>query len=111
MLQDQKILDASLEDLPLFDNILRSRITKVSTQPELFPCSEVIRWVLSKADAKGVIIYNVEDKGFSSFTPTFIAKAYNLLVSEVSMTNDWINSMTIDYIGCVKMMTKKGKSF
>ena len=81
MLQDQKILDASLEDLPLFDNILRSGITKVSTQPELFPCSEVIRWVLSKANAKGVIIYNVEDKGFSSFTLAFIAKAYNFPVS------------------------------
>ena len=77
MLQDQKIPDAGLEDLTLFNNILRSGITKVSTRPELFPCSEVIGWILSKADAKGMIMYNVEDKGFSSFTPAFIAQAYN----------------------------------
>ena len=81
MLQDRNIPDAGLEDLPLFENILRSRITKVSTRPELFPCSEVIGWVLSKADVKGMIMYNVEDKGFSSFTLAFIAKAYNFPVS------------------------------
>ena len=74
MIQDQKVPDTGLEDLTLFDNILRSGITKASTRPELFPCSEVIGWVLSKADAKGMIMYNVEDKGFASFTPVFIAK-------------------------------------
>ena len=31
MLRDQKVPDAGLEDLTLFENILRSRITKVST--------------------------------------------------------------------------------
>ena len=91
MLQDQKVLDAGLEDQNLFNNILRSRITKVSTRPDLFPYSEVIGYILSKADAKGMIMYNVEDKGFSSFTATLIAKAYNFPTSEVSMTADWIN--------------------
>ena len=71
----------------------------------------MIGWILSKADAKGMIMYNVEDKGFASFTPAFIAKAYNLPVAEVSMTNDWLNSLTVDYIGCAKMMTMEGNSF
>ena len=84
---------------------------KASRIPELFPFSEVIGWVLSKADAKGVIMYNVEDRGYASFTPAFKAKSYNFLVSEVSMTNDSLNSLTINYIGCVKMMTMEGKSF
>ena len=44
MLQDKKIPDVGLEDLPLFDKFLRSGITKVATRPELFPCSEVIGW-------------------------------------------------------------------
>ena len=90
MLQDQKIPDASLEDLPLFDNILRSGIPKVSTWPELFFFSEVIGWVLSKADVKGMIMYNVEDKGFSSFTPTFIAKYYIFPTSEVNMNAGYV---------------------
>ena len=33
MLRDQKVPDACLEDLTLYDNILRSGITKVSTRP------------------------------------------------------------------------------
>ena len=27
------------------------------------------------------------------------------------MTNDWLNMLTIDYIGCAKMMMMEGKSF
>ena len=81
MLQDQKVPYASLEDLNLFNNIWRSRITKVSTRKELFPFAKVIGWILSKDDAKRMIMYNVEDKWFSSFTPTFVAKAYSFPTS------------------------------
>ena len=95
----------------MFGNILRSGITKVSTRLELFPFSEVIGWVLFKADVKGMTMNNVEDKGFASLTPTFIAKYYNLPTSEVSMTTDWINSLTIDHVGNAKMMTTENKSF
>ena len=56
-------------------------------------------------------MYNVEEKVFSSFTLTYLSQAYNFPVSEVNLTNDWINSLTIDYIGCAKMMMTKGKSF
>ena len=78
MLMEKKVLEAGLEDLALYDNILRSGITKVSTRPDNFPCTEFIRWILPKVDATGMIMNNVEDKGFASFTPGFIAKAYIL---------------------------------
>ena len=50
MLQDREVLDAGLEDLPLFGNILRSGITKVSMRPELFPCVEMISWIFPKCE-------------------------------------------------------------
>ena len=68
MVQEKTIPDACLEDLNLFNNILRSGITKVSTRPELFPFPEFIGWILSKANARGMIVYNVEDKWFASFS-------------------------------------------
>ena len=72
----------------------------------------MIGWILSKDDAKGLIMYNVKDKGYASFTPIFIAKAYNFLALEVNMNaTDCINSLIIDYIGIAKMMTTEGKSF
>ena len=56
-------------------------------------------------------MYNVEDKGFASFTTTFIAKAYRFLISEVNMTTCWINRLTIDYVGCTRMVMEEGNSF
>ena len=110
MLQEKIIPDARLEDVNLFNKILRLGITKVSTRPGLFPCPEVIGWILYKDDARGMIMYNVEDKGFSSFTLAFIAKAYSLPPLEVSMTTHWINNLTIDYIGVGNMMVAEGNT-
>ena len=56
-------------------------------------------------------MYNVEEKGYAYFTPTFITKAYIFPISEVILTTDWINNLTLDYVGCAKMMMKEGKSF
>ena len=89
MLVEKKVPEEGLEYLALYDNILRSGITKVSTRPEMFPCAEVIGWILPRVDSTGKIMNNVEDKGSASFTPGFIAKAYNILKSDISMTNGW----------------------
>ena len=88
MLKEKKVPEGGLEELLLYDNILKYGITKVSTRAYIFPFLEVIGWILSKVDAMGMIVYNVEDNRFSSFTPPFVAKAYNLPPSEVSMTTD-----------------------
>ena len=56
-------------------------------------------------------MYDVEDKGFASFTPSFIAKAYNLPPLEVSITNDWVKILTLDYMATTKMMVAEGKTF
>ena len=48
ILIEKKFPKVGLEDLALYDNILRSGITKVSTRPDIFPCTEVIRWILPK---------------------------------------------------------------
>ena len=56
-------------------------------------------------------INDVEEKGFSSFTPAYITKSYNLPVSEFILTNDWINGLIIDYVVYGKMMMTEGNSF
>ena len=39
MLVEKKVPEVGLEDPALYDNILRSKITKVATTPEDFPCA------------------------------------------------------------------------
>ena len=81
-----------MEDLVLYGNILKSRITKVSTGLDIFPFHEVIGWIMSKEYAIEMIMYDVEDKGFASFTLAFIAKSYNMPPLEVIMTIDWVKN-------------------
>ena len=58
-----------------------------------------------------MIMDNVEDKGFASFTPGFIAKTYSLPLSEISMTTDWVKGLKFDYIATTKMMVAESKTF
>ena len=54
---------------------------------------------------------NVEDKGITSFTPTFIVKEYNLPTSKISMTTKWVKNLKFDYIGITKMKVVEGKTY
>ena len=58
-----------------------------------------------------MIIYNVEGKGFSSFTSTYISKSCNLPVPKINMTEDWIDSLSLNYIECAKLMMIAGNPF
>ena len=67
MIKDKTIPDAGLEDIPLYVNIRRSDITKVDKRPEIFPCVEVIRWILSQTDETTMIVSDIEKKPFCFF--------------------------------------------
>ena len=73
MIKDQNVPDAGLEDMPLYENIRKSGITKESTHPKLFPCAELIGWILPQTNPDTMIISNIGRGGtFSSFTPTYV---------------------------------------
>ena len=65
---------------------MRSCIMKVATCPKIFPCAEVISWILPQPNTGTMIMSNIKGKYFASFTPTYIAKICNLPASEISMT-------------------------
>ena len=93
MLVERKVLEAGLEDLALYNNILRSRITKVATRPEIFPYAEVIGWMLPRIDITGMMMKDAANKGFASFALAFLSAAYNFPEKEVSMTTEWVKSL------------------
>ena len=47
--------DAGFKEITIYANIEKSTLMKVATRPELFPCSEVIDWVLPRADVTTMI--------------------------------------------------------
>ena len=50
MIANQNVPNAGFEELNIYANIKKSTMMKVATRPELFPCSEVIDWILPRAD-------------------------------------------------------------
>ena len=42
----REVPDMGLEEESIYANIERSSLMKIATRPELFPCSEVIGWIL-----------------------------------------------------------------
>ena len=78
MITNRSVPDTGLEDLPIYVNIERSAIMKVATRPELFPCAEVIGWILLKANLTKTILSNTEGQGYAAYSPTYVAQACKL---------------------------------
>ena len=56
----REVPDMGLEEEGIYANIERSSLMKIATRPELFPCSEVIVWILPQEDVTTMILENVE---------------------------------------------------
>ena len=73
MITNRSVPDAGLEGLPIYAKIERSAIMKVAMRPELFPCSEVIGWILPRADVTKMIFSNTEGQGYVAYSPSYVA--------------------------------------
>ena len=59
LITNREVPDKGLEEESIYANIERSALMKVSTRPELFPCSEVVGWILPRADVSTMILEDV----------------------------------------------------
>ena len=84
----REVPDMGLEEEPIYANIERSTLMKVATRPELFPCSEVIGWILPRADVSTMILKDVNDQGYAAYSPGYVALAYHLPELEFFVSND-----------------------
>ena len=78
MISRRKVPDMGLEEALIYTNIEKSAIMKVATRPELFPCPEVMRWVLPNTNHNSMLMCNIEGQGYAAFSPGYVALAYHL---------------------------------
>ena len=78
LISNQNVLDAQFEELTIYANIEKSSFMKVATRPELFPCSEVIVWILPKAYVTIMILENNADQGSTVYSPAYLSMEYHL---------------------------------
>ena len=60
LITHREVPDTGFEEETIYENIERSAMMRVATRPELFLCSEVIGWILPKADVTTMILANVD---------------------------------------------------
>ena len=84
----REVPNMGLEEESIYENIERSSLMKVATRPDLFPCSEVIGWILPWAYVTTIILENVERQGYVAFSPGYVALAYHLPEAQVFLSDD-----------------------
>ena len=104
MILDQEVPDAWFEELTIYANIEKFALMKIATRPELFPCSEVIGWILPWADVTTMILENVERQGYAAYSPEYVALAYHLSEAQVFLSDDWLNNIRMDLVETLKRM-------
>ena len=58
LISHHEVLDTGFEEETIYANIERSTLMKITTRSKLFPCSEVIGWILPRADVTTMILAN-----------------------------------------------------
>ena len=100
-----------LEEEGIYANIERSSLMKIATRPELFPCSEVIGWILPRADVTTMILENVDKQGYAAYSPGYVALAYHLPEAQVFLSDDWLKNIRMDLVETLKRMLLLGRNF
>ena len=111
MITNQNVPDASFEELMIYTNIEKLSLMKVATRPELFPCSEVIGWILPRENVTTMILENTAKQGYAASSLPYVSMAYHLPSPQVYLTKRWLKEIAMDLVETVKRMMILGKNF
>ena len=84
---------------------------RIATRYEVFPCLEVIGWILPRADVTTMILENVDKQGYAAYSPGYVALAYHLPKAQTYLTEDWMKRIRMDLVETLKRMLMPGKKF
>ena len=97
--------------MTIYANIERSALMKVATRLELFPCSEVIGWILPREDVTRMILVNTTKQGYAAYSPTYVSMAYHLPSPQAYLMESWLKEVGLDLVETVKRMMIPGNNF
>ena len=111
MIANQNVPDAGFKELTIYANIEKSALMKVATRPDLFPCSEVIGWILPRENVSTMILENTTKLGYTAYSPAYVSMAYHLPSAQIYLTESWLKETAMDLVETVKRMMIPGKKF
>ena len=111
MITRQEVPDIGFEKENIYANIERASLMKIAMRPKLFPCSEVIGWILPRADVTTMILENVDKQGYAAYSPGYVALDYHLPEAQIYLIKDWLKSIRMDLVETLKRMLMPRKNF
>ena len=96
MIANQNVPNAGFEELTIYANIEKLALMKVATRHELFPCSEVIGWILPRADVTMMTLENNSKQGYVAYNPAYVSMAYHLPPTQIYLTEIWLKEIDLD---------------
>ena len=103
--------DTGFEEVTIYANIEKSSLMKVATRPEIFPCSEVIGWILPRADVTTMILANTDKQGYAAYNLGYVSLDYHLPEVQVYLTEGWLKEINLDLVETIKRMMVPSKNF
>ena len=88
LITHREVPHTGFEEETIYANIERSALMRVATRPELFPCSEVIGWILPRVDVTTMIFANVDKQGYAAYSLGYVALSYHLPEAQEYLTKD-----------------------
>ena len=111
MIANQNVPAAGFKELTIYANIEKSTLMKEATRPELFPCSEVIGWILPRENVTTMILQNTAKQGYAAYIPAYVSMAYHLPPTQIYLTKSQLKETAMDLVETIKRMMIPGKKF
>ena len=78
LITHREVPDTGFEEETIYANIERSALMRVASRPGIFPCLEVIGWILPREDVTTMILANIDKHGYAAYSPGYVSLAYHL---------------------------------
>jgi hypothetical protein len=91
---DPKMRNLNDEVLP---NIRRAYLHMVASRSPVFPCIELLKWIIDHVDAKKCLINADNDECVEAFLPLEVQSYYKLKDSELKMSIDFVLSFYVSH--------------
>lgn len=77
-------------DHQAYANIRRSHLHNVAARPAIFPCVEMVRWIVDHVNLDNRIVVNATGSRIASFQDRDLEECYKFVRPEVALTTDWL---------------------
>ena len=88
LIMRREVPNIGFEEENIYANIERSSLMKIATRPEIFPCLEVIGWILPRTDVTTMILETVDKHGYAAYSPGYVALDYHFPEAQIYLTKD-----------------------